>query len=245
MNLKQIEVAGHKVWVRPDTSDEKVFIEVVTKASYRRKKAHFDVEPGEHWLDLGANVGAFALYCHTRGATCTSYEPDPNCYEILEKNVASFTKGKKSGFQLRQMAVTHLEKSATIALHVHSNRSNHSRNSCLELRGGRAVAVPHRWAGHPDIQREWWSGIKMDIEGSEFGILDKKLLPPTGKLVLEYHTSRDDDADRLASRIEYLNHTFPNVHYPPELDRLIAAGGSAKTFFDRLIHCIDDQHYKL
>lgn len=75
---------------RPHTSDERVLREVITKAAYRRTTLGFDVRPGEVWLDLGANIGAFALYCKTKRATAVCYEPDPDCFELLSLNVPEF-----------------------------------------------------------------------------------------------------------------------------------------------------------
>ena len=83
-----------------------------------------------------------------------------------------------------------------------------------------------------------FDGVKMDIEGSEGGLLDGELLPECRKLVLEYHLSRDPSIEHLKRRLDVLHRRFRTVRYPAELDRLIAAGGVAKTFYDRFIHCV-------
>jgi hypothetical protein len=80
----------------------------------------------------------------------------------------------------------------------------------------------------------------MDIEGSEFGILDDDLLPACDKLVMEYHTSRDRSPTRLKKRLAKLRERFDHVKYPPELDRIIASGKVAKTFFDRFVFAWND-----
>src|SRR5437867_2566152 len=76
-------------YYRAGTSDERV-LEEVLGGIYRRKKLLFDVEKGEHWLDLGANIGSFALYCRLHKATAACYEPDPECFKILLKNAPDF-----------------------------------------------------------------------------------------------------------------------------------------------------------
>lgn len=83
-----------------------------------------------------------------------------------------------------------------------------------------------------------FDGIEMDIGGAEAGLLDDDLIPECRKLVLEYHTSRDQSMDNLRRRLAYLKSRFRTVRYPPELDRLVAAGGHTTTYFDRVIHCI-------
>lgn len=104
------------------------------------------------------------------------------------------------------------------------------------------TGVPSKEPRHPVIPfcptGRPWHGIKMDIEGGEFEILDKKLLPPCKRLVLEYHTSRDPSVDNLKSRLQYLQETFSQVDYPPEFDRVFESGEPVfKAFFDRLIFC--------
>src|SRR5690349_1246697 len=79
-------------YYRPGSSDEDVLKEVIDRHAYRRKKDGFEVELGERWLDLGANIGAFALYCRLHGARAVCYEPEPDCFSILEKNAPGFEK---------------------------------------------------------------------------------------------------------------------------------------------------------
>jgi hypothetical protein len=81
---------GITAYYRPGASDERVLREVITKATYRRSSIGFDVRQGETWLDLGANIGAFALYCKLNHATAVCYEPDPDCFALLTLNVPEF-----------------------------------------------------------------------------------------------------------------------------------------------------------
>src|SRR5207344_2312360 len=90
-----------EAWYRPGTSDENALIEVINKKAYRRGSVKFDVERGERWLDLGANIGAFALYARSKGATVECYEPMPDCFAILKKNVPKA--------RLHNSAVTNLQ----------------------------------------------------------------------------------------------------------------------------------------
>lgn len=74
--------------VREGTQDKTVFEEVFTKNQY----ALPDSLP-EHSLiiDIGANVGAFALACLARGAgTVVCFEPCPDNFAQLKKNTLQF-----------------------------------------------------------------------------------------------------------------------------------------------------------
>ena len=84
MRLKILEHDDLKFYVREGTSDEKAFREVIEKNSYQRK--YFQIESGEEWIDLGGNVGAFALMVLKNNAKVKIYEPDPFSCRMIEKN---------------------------------------------------------------------------------------------------------------------------------------------------------------
>ncbi len=216
---------------RSGTSDERVLTEVVEKACYRRNRIRFDVERGEHWLDLGANVGAFGVYCATRGAVATCYEPDPDNYKMLKMNVGPT--------YAINAAVTH-EPAGVKPWYV-------SADPTMRHTGGLGVPRDSRMVRKGDVPtvciadlfgREW-DGVKMDIEGSEMGILDARMLPPCRKLVVEYHSRKDTSVKRLEARMKYLKEVFTEVHYRAEFDRLIESGRDGKTYFDRPIFCLN------
>lgn len=210
---------------RVGTSDERVLKEVIERHCYRRATSGFDVEKGERWLDLGANIGAFALYCKQRGATAECYEPNPECFRLLKKNVSKFS--------CYNVAVT-AAKVSQVPFSVSSDNSQHSRGTVFELNRYRPVdSVDNLYAGQ---LKKKFDGIKMDIEGSEGPILDRWLLPPCSKLVLEYHLSRDSSVANLKQRLENISSHFKQVACPPEFRRVIASGEKTfKSFFDRLI----------
>lgn len=211
---------------RDKTTDEKILRGLITDSSYRKVSIGFDVKAGERWLDLGANVGAFGIYCKIRNAIADCYEPDIDCFNILEQNCP--------WFKCIRSAVTN-SRDETLAFHVSTRNDNHYRGTIFS---GRSLKfkdnVPNT---HISSISTEYDGIKMDIEGSEFGILDDKLIPSCSKLVMEYHTSRDDDPKNLKRRLEYLRSLFSHIHYPPEYDRKIKEGVSVKTFQDREIFC--------
>lgn len=212
---------------REGTTDEKALREVVERRSYRRLSAGIDVEPGETWLDLGANIGSFAVYCKVRQATAVCYEPDEDCFRILQRNA--------NGFVCYRKAVT-AHQGETVSFYVSKESGNHYRGSILTARSMKSAgSVPNIYAGL--LLGQTYDGIKIDIEGAEFDLIDLNLIPFCNKLVMEYHTSRDPSVTNLKRRIEILKRRFRQVIYPPEFDRQIQAGSVVKTFFDRFIYC--------
>lgn len=231
-------VMGMEVFYRPNSSDESIIKEVIEGENYIKPSVGFRVLPGETWLDLGANVGAFAVYCHSCGAVAHCYEPEPKCFQVLKNNT------NYPGFQCFQEAVS---TSTTLTLCFQRNEKSrgrfsppsvHSRGSLLRWgtkRDGQTILVRNK--NIKEIKYPY-DGVKIDIEGGEFALLDAGQLPICKKLVIEYHSTRDKNLENLGRRLRFLKSVFEVVSYPPELDRLIEKGGQSRTMFDRLIFCV-------
>ncbi|MGC3997490.1 MAG: FkbM family methyltransferase [Anaeromyxobacter sp.] len=170
----------------------------------------FTIDRGEHWLDLGANIGAFALHCQLRGATADCYEPDPDCFTLLAKNAA--------GFALHQCAVSDRDERALL-FHKSTNPLNHWRATMLDVPG----LATHPFGALPNMHARdlggAYDGIKMDIEGAEAGLLDGDLLPDAEKLVFEYHFSRlGRELLPFHQRMKRLRRRYEHVWYDPVLE---------------------------
>lgn len=229
--------------LRENTSDRRVFNEVNVKKCYRKQSIGFDVKPGEVWLDLGANFGAFAHYCHERGARAICYEAHPANFEALTANL----EGTPS--TAIHAAVT-ASRSEVVSL-FESHLKDLSRPTVLPAnRFTNAGTVPNLYWG--ELPKEV-DGIKMDIEGAEAAILDEHRPFFCSKLVLEYHSSRDPNVGNFRRRLSHLKRHFSVVSYPPEFDRILSSGldrfekivmekGKPRTvqypMADRLIFCI-------
>ncbi len=50
---------------------------------------HVQINPGDHVIDIGANVGEFALACAALGARVDSIEGDPRVFACLARNIAT------------------------------------------------------------------------------------------------------------------------------------------------------------
>lgn len=207
--------------IRGPGSDEDVLKEVVDKRCYRRAQIGFEIRPGETWLDLGANIGAFAACCYLHGAKAVCYEPEPDCFKLLKTNI-----GRLKGFELHNSAVTTSSK-PRLQAKASDNPDNHYRLTFLPDR------APARYIDAGSFQNKhvsnllWpgqdgvlWDGVKLDIEGSELSMIDQGLLPRTNKLVMEYHFSRDDGSmPNFHRRMKLLRELYEVVKYPPSLDK--------------------------
>lgn len=195
------------------SSDENAIEEVIVKKSYTRVRSHFDVQPGERWLDLGANIGSFAVYCRMRGATAVCYEPDPENFKILHKNAPDF--------ELHMVAVSAMREKSLV-FKTSPNPLNHYRGTICEAPARYVDAGVVRNLYGAFLRKQKFDGVKMDIEGAEAGILDQWLLPKwMDKLVLEYHTSRDANIQRLEQRLQLIEAHFAKVKYPKLYDDII------------------------
>jgi FkbM family methyltransferase len=228
---------GITAYFRPNTSDICVLTEVIEQRIYRRARIDFDVKKGERWLDLGANIGAFAVYCRIKGATAVCYEPDSDCFEILKLNAPRF--------KIHPFAVT-ANYDEMIPFWKGKVSSNYSKATCIPSPNLPKHPAEYLQNVHASalVERSF-DGVKMDIEGSEGELIDQWLLPKCNKLCMEYHSSRDKSIKNLERRLGILKEKFKIVDYPPEFDRIIQAnendsyGGSQLTYYDRMIFCKD------
>jgi FkbM family methyltransferase len=225
-----------KLHYRPGTSDEGCIKEVIERRCYARRRAGFDVMPGERWLDLGANIGAFAAYAVLRGAVeVDCYEPEPECFEILTKNAAALSKYAK--VNLHNVAITN-RKEPRLAFKKGRSPTDHYRATIMtENRLPELGALENRHGAF--LKKLRYDGVKMDIEGSEFGLIDDDLLPRAGKLVMEYHYGRDrKNLTNLAERLARLERRFTSVWVPGFVQRDLDAGVEEYSgMFDSMIFC--------
>lgn len=244
MAAKYFELNGRcaKVVYREYTSDEACLTEVIDQGCYARCDVDFLPKEGETWLDLGANIGAFAVWAKLHGAVCHCYEPVPHNFQLLRANVGTYR-----GFRLINSAVT-ASRRATLPFFLGSNPGDHYRASIIVPATQRKVLqLPNLHVSEVDVPEyhlyggiahplKGFDGVKMDIEGAEFGIIDQGLIPPCNKLVMEYHLSKDPDMAHFRKRIRLLKKRFRNVYYIESMNQQYK-DDQYPGFFDRFIWC--------
>lgn len=236
---RPIDGAHTQFWYRPGTSDDSVMHEILETQWYRRKHLGFDVEQGEHWLDLGANIGVFALLCWLKGATATCYEPQEDNFKILARNLKGFAKAdppSKGLWIADRSAVTHLNQ-PTVPFFRGRSEADYARYSTDKTIFPLDYKVPNVSIRGLE-QTPPWDGIKLDIEGAEHPILDAELLPPCRKLAMEYHIRKYPNMADFRRRMKYLKSLFKVVHYAPSLDKGYP-GDKYPGAFDRMVFCLD------
>jgi len=211
MKLRLIEVKGLKFNIRPGSSDEKAIREVVEKNAYEKK--YFKIEPGEQWLDLGGNIGAFAVLASSKGAKVTTFEPDPTNVKLIKENLALNTLEAI----VKNRAVVHDDtKAATMNLWPDGQSW---RNSLVRNKRGTSQMTVFCENAFSLMNPN--TCVKMDIEGSEIPILEA--WPSTlkvKKLVFEYSFDVDPSCARLRAILTKLKTIFPTVKYSSQIDRI-------------------------
>jgi FkbM family methyltransferase len=143
-------------------------------------------------LDIGANVGLFALYMKLNepDAVIHCYEPVPSTLRLLVQNTRSL-----SGIHVHPYALGN--RSGDVAIHLH--RSNTGQNSLKQIDGERAYTtttlVPCRSAGQEldDLNLDRIDVMKIDTEGCELDILESlgQRVERSDYVLLEFHSEAD------------------------------------------------------
>jgi FkbM family methyltransferase len=140
-------------------------------------------------LDVGANVGSFALWATMRwpGSRVTSYEPHPGTFEFLERNTANrrdivtvnaalFPGGLKTATFTSRFAG---DGESTLAAYAGDTFVQGAQVQSYEV----AVVDP---ASLPSADI-----VKIDIEGGEGDVLDHLDLSRTSLVLLEYQNRKN------------------------------------------------------
>ena len=185
-----ILVRGAKYVVGVRTSEIFIFYEIYESLQYDR---HTDFIPQSGWtvFDVGANIGVFTVLQATRGARVYSFEPNPESYSRLSRNVAA----NKLGGCVRLFPTALGGERGMGSLHVVGGGT--TAGVVTRVRAGASasgVAVPIATLDEvvstlPELSIDL---LKIDAEGSEVAILrgGERTLDHVQRIVVEYH-SRD------------------------------------------------------
>lgn len=181
---------------RPGTFDRRAFREVVVENEYRLPR---DLPAGAVVLDIGANVGAFALAALRRGAAVVHcFEPHPGNFEQLARNLRPYARRAR----LHRCAIWRSDRpEATLALHNPDEPGNTGAIRVAAAGDGPAVAARPL----DDVLAELTAGgrrlalAKLDCEGAEWPVLfTSRMLSRIDVLCGEYHLGLWPEAFRVA-----------------------------------------------
>jgi FkbM family methyltransferase len=180
---------------------------------------------GERVLDIGASYGWFSLYCSTRGALVSAYEPDPDAFEHLVEQVHVSQKCGGTAIVPYKAGVWSEEGQRLLW-----RRENHIANSMLRPSDNsvlvRTVSLTQALAGKK------WNCVKCDAEGAEgqiFLTAKREDFALIGYLTMELHSDvlTLDQNNALMNR---LRREFPKVVDVPEVREGLPTGRTAKVF---------------
>jgi FkbM family methyltransferase len=142
---------------------------------------------GDRVVDIGANIGLYALWAARRGAHVRAYEPAPESFACLAANA------RRRRIEPVQAAIVGTPpREGEVRLYLHDERSSRSTLLGCEIGSGepltRSVDVPAMSIA--DALAEGCDLLKIDCEGGEFGILlesDPTVLRNVRRIVLEFH----------------------------------------------------------
>jgi FkbM family methyltransferase len=170
----------------PDADLVGIVHEIFVARCYTR--GFYRPQPGDVVLDLGANIGMFALFVNwlCPGVRVHSFEPMPPTRERLEANVRANNLGDR--VTVHPVAVS--DRIGTLTLHL-GGTAGHSSVVASAFAGGREVAVPCiDLAAAFDRAGPRVALLKIDTEGAEVDILAgvrPGALDRVERVVVEYH----------------------------------------------------------
>lgn len=219
---------GYAFHVRENTTDEQAILECCKKQVYR-KKGKLEIEPTDIWLDLGANVGGFAVHAAKQGATVYAVEPEPENFSILQNNV-ELNHLLANVKCLQAACVAGQEK--TLDLYVCNGEKNKYRHTLIPVRNREKITVK---CVNFDKLIRGVTAVKMDIEGAEMDIFDAtEDWHNVRKLAFEYHFDMDRSVANFRRRMKKLEKHFPHVEFARVPEDLVEYN-----FYPamRLVHC--------
>jgi len=144
-------------------------------------------------VDIGANVGCFALYSKmiNPAATIYCFEPVPATIELLNKNTTLFT-----NIHIQPIALSNKSGKGWIDLHPKSTGENRLLNNLSRKTAYNnkiEIQVLNADDAFNNLNIEHIDILKIDTEGSEVQILEsiRKRLHDIDYILLEFHSEND------------------------------------------------------
>ena len=200
MKITEHNHKGINFLCREGTSDFKTFEEVIVRNVYEKK--YFKIQEDEHWIDLGGNVGAFAINAISKGATVDIYEPDIFSCKMIEKNL---NLNNMNANIYQKAVVANYKKRMNMYV---GNNMQVWRNSLYKNWGNQKFTVD--CIHFSEVLNNEKHCVKIDIEGAEMDILENMKLFPN-KMVFEWSFDIDGRIDRYKKIIDKLKKEYKNV----------------------------------
>jgi FkbM family methyltransferase len=175
-----IQLQGRRYHVRTCSGELSPFTEIYRENVY--EKVHgFTPKARDVVLDIGANTGIFSLKQAQRGALVYAFEPNPQAYSRLVRNV----KENPSAGHIAVFREALGSRPGQAALKTSSS----TVLTRVQFDGGGDVKVASLNEMIPTLGLEAVQLIKLDVEGAEAEILagGTQVLNRVDRIVMEYH----------------------------------------------------------
>ena len=194
---------------RPNTTDQKVIDEVITRHVYEHKKFGFFIADAPFWLDLGANIGTFTCLASSKGCKVVAFEPEPDNFRLLCRNLDLNSSQGTTIFNQGVVA----GPDGSLELYLCKGDYNKYRHTIFKKRGRESILIQVK--NFQKVLNEFRpNGVKIDIEGAEIELLESVTTWPTHvtHIVFEYSFDIDPSIARFKSIVDSLSTQF-EVHH--------------------------------
>lgn len=151
------------------------------------------------WLDIGANIGAFAIRAADYVKKVVAVEPEPDNLRCLRRNMLL---NRVDNIDIAEAVITgRYDPTESLAL----SNSYSSTHRLGKIRGRKSIEVT-AYNINDFVAANFINKIKMDCEGTEAEILEVIDLDPIEEIIFEYHFAflKDETWDRFNSILDSL-----------------------------------------
>ncbi len=141
-------------------------------------------------VDIGANVGLFALYMKLLRAESVihCFEPAPATLQLLHANI-----NHMNDVHIHPFGISNCSKKVTMALHPYNTGENSIKFVSPESDQEVEISIRNAADTMNRLQLQTIDVLKIDTEGCEVEILEslQPMINRVGIILVEYHTEKD------------------------------------------------------
>ncbi len=213
--LKTIKENGLKIQLRRETADSAFVYNILTNNEYT-PAPYFSIRPTDTVIDIGGNIGVFAMVAARQARRVFVYEPHPENFGLLLGNLRANGFNNVTPFRLAVGEAPALGQKLFVSDPNDEATGSHFMDSYFTDNTQRFVefdvtSLPEIFRQN-DIDRCHF--LKLDCEASEFQIFDgtpSAIFQRIDRVVMEYHTRSKDPQEKHRQAL-------------PLLERLVAEG---------------------